>query len=107
MQRHRLGHTVHGEIAKDVAAVFASLFYTSTLKRDLGKFCGIEKFGAEQMMIALLNFGIDAGEPVKGRVENYIEYPGTVTPEQRKCRSRYKGHARAERDSLGSRRGAM
>src|SRR5438067_12519840 len=61
MQSHRLGHAVHGEIANDVAAVFTGPFHTSTLKCDLGKFCGIEKFGAKQMMIAFLNFGIDAG----------------------------------------------
>ena len=61
MQRHRLGHAVHGEIAKDVAAIFVSLLYTPTLKRDLRKLRGIEKLGAEQMMVALLNFGIEAG----------------------------------------------
>ena len=58
------GHWV--KIANDIAAVFARLFHTSALKCDLGKFCGIEKLGAEQMMIAFLNFGIDAPDRNSG-----------------------------------------
>ena len=62
VQRHGFGHAVHGEIAQDIATIFAGLFYATTLEGDFGKFGGVEKFGAKQMLVALLDFGIDASD---------------------------------------------
>ena len=60
MQRDRLCYAVHDEIAKDVAALRAGLFHTATLERDLRVFANIEKFRAAQVIVPLLDSGIDA-----------------------------------------------
>ena len=44
MQRHGSGDAMHGEIAQDIATVFAGLFYAATLEDDLWEFASVEKF---------------------------------------------------------------
>src|SRR5262249_7594443 len=60
MQRHGSRDAVHGEIAQDIATIFAGLFYAATLEDDLGELAGVEEFRAKQMLVALLDFGINA-----------------------------------------------
>jgi len=62
MQRDRLGHAVHGEVAHDIATLRARLFHASALERDLRKFAYVEKFRAPQMVVPLSNPGIDAAD---------------------------------------------
>ncbi len=59
MQRDRLCYAVHDEIAKDVAALRAGLFHTATLERDLGVFGHVEKFRVAQVIVPLLDSGVD------------------------------------------------
>ncbi len=59
MKRDRLGHAVYGKVAENVAALRASLFYTSALKCDLRKFFDIKKFCAAEMIVPLFDTRID------------------------------------------------
>ena len=60
MKGNRLGHPVDGEVAENVAALWAGLFYASALERHLGEFFHIKKFRAAQMIISLFDAGVDA-----------------------------------------------
>ena len=60
MKCDRLGHAVDGEIANNVAALRARLFYASALERDLRIFVDIKKFRAAQMIVSLFDPRIDA-----------------------------------------------
>src|SRR2546421_1362422 len=60
MKRDRFGHTVDGEIAKNVAALRARLFHASALERDLRIFVDVKKFRAAQMIVSLFDPRIDA-----------------------------------------------
>ena len=62
MQRHGPGDAVHGEVAHDIATVSADLFDAATLEDHLGEFTGVEEFRAKQMLVALLDFGINASD---------------------------------------------
>ena len=60
MERDRLGHTVYGEVAKNIAALRARLFYAAAFERHLGEFFDIKEFRAAQMIVSLFNPRIDA-----------------------------------------------
>jgi len=60
MKCDRLGHAVDGEVAKNVAALRAGLFYASALECDLRIFVDIKKFRAAQMIVSLFDPRIDA-----------------------------------------------
>lgn len=59
MQRDRLCHAVHREVAEDVAALRAGLFHTAALERYLRVFGHVEKFRAAQVIVPLLDSGVD------------------------------------------------
>ena len=60
MKRNRPGHTVNGEVAKDIATLRAGLFYAPALECDLRKSLDIEKFRAAQVIVSLFDPGVDA-----------------------------------------------
>src|SRR5437016_6057178 len=60
MQRDRLRHPVHRQIAQNIASLRTSLFHASAFECDLRIFLDREKFRTAQMIIALHNSGIDA-----------------------------------------------
>lgn len=60
MKRNRPGHTVNGEIAQNVAALRARLFYAPALECDLRKFFDVKKFRASQMIVSLFDSCVDA-----------------------------------------------
>ena len=60
MKRNRLGHAVNGEIAENVAALRARLFYAPAFKCDLRKFFDVKKFRAAQMIVSLFNPCVEA-----------------------------------------------
>jgi len=60
MKRDRLGHAVNGEVAMNVAALRARLFYAPALERDLRILFRIEELGAAQMIVSLFDPRIDA-----------------------------------------------
>ena len=59
MQRDRLCYAMHGEIAEDVAVLRAGLFHTAALERYLRVFGHVEKFRAAQVIVPLLDSGVD------------------------------------------------
>src|SRR5207253_11454589 len=59
MQRDRLRHPVHRQIAQNIASLRTSLFHASAFECDLRIFLNREKFRTAQMIIALHNSGID------------------------------------------------
>src|ERR1700730_14459419 len=67
MKCDRLGHAVHREVAKNVAALRARLFYASALERDLRIFFDIKKFRAAQMIVSRFDLSIDAAHIDLGR----------------------------------------
>src|SRR6476620_210108 len=66
MQRHRSGDAVHGEVAQDIATVFAGLFYAATLENDLGDLAGVEELQAKQMLAEIIDFGINDSDGKAG-----------------------------------------
>ena len=60
MKRNRPGHAVNGEIAQNVAALRARLFYAPAFKCDLRKFFDVKKFRASQMIVSLFDLCVDA-----------------------------------------------
>ena len=62
MERNRFGDAVHGEIAKNVAALRPRSRDAAAFECDLGKFCRVEKLRAAQMIVARLDPGIDAAD---------------------------------------------
>lgn len=60
MKSDRLGHAVDGEVAENIAALWAGLFYASALERHLREFLYIKKFRAAQMIVSLFDARIDA-----------------------------------------------
>src|SRR4029077_6645113 len=60
MKCDRPGHAVDGEVAQNVAALRARLFYASALERHLRIFFDIKKFRAAQVIVALFDPRIDA-----------------------------------------------
>ena len=60
MQRNGFRHAVHGEIAENVAALRPRSRHAAALKCDLGKFRNVKELGAAQMLVALLDPGVDA-----------------------------------------------
>ena len=62
MQRDWLCHTVHGQIAQNIAGLRTGLFHASALECDLRILFNREKFRAAQMIVALLDSGVDAAD---------------------------------------------
>ena len=62
MQRNRFRDAVHGKIAENVAALRPRSRDAPALKCDIGKFRHVEKLRAAQMIVALLDPGIDAAD---------------------------------------------
>ena len=62
MQHDRFGHAVHGEIAGDIAALRSRPRHVATFECEFGKLLDVEKFRAAQMIVALLDSGVDAGD---------------------------------------------
>ena len=60
MKRDRSGHTVHGEIAEDVAALRSGSLDASAPKRHLGKFFHVKKFRAAKMVVPFFDVRVDA-----------------------------------------------
>jgi len=60
MKCDRSGHTVHGEIAEDVAALRSGSLDASAPERHLGKFFYVKKFRAAKMVIAFSDVRVDA-----------------------------------------------
>ena len=60
MKRNRLGHAVNGEIADNVAALRARLFYAPAFECDLRKFFDVKKLRAAQMIVSLFDPCVDA-----------------------------------------------
>ena len=60
MKRNRLGHAVNGEIAENVAALRARLFYAPAFEYDLRKFFDVKKFPAAQMIVSLFDPCVEA-----------------------------------------------
>ena len=60
MKRNRPGRTVNGEIAQNVAALRARLFYAPAFECDLRKFFDVKKFRASQMIVSLFDPCVDA-----------------------------------------------
>ena len=60
MKRNRLGHAVNGEIAENVAALRARLFYAPAFECDLRKFFDVKKFRATQMIVSLFDPCVNA-----------------------------------------------
>ena len=56
----RLGHAVHGQLARNIATLRSGAFYAPAFKCDPGKFLDIKKFRAAQVIIALFDLRIDA-----------------------------------------------
>src|SRR6266481_3331750 len=60
MKCDRSGHTVHGEIAEDVAALRSGSLDASAPERDLGKFFDVKEFRAAKMVVAFFDVRVDA-----------------------------------------------
>jgi len=60
MERDRLGHTVYGEIAKNIAALRTGSLYAAAFERHLGEFFDIKEFRAAQMIVSLFDPCVDA-----------------------------------------------
>ena len=60
MKRDRSGHTVHGEIAENVAALRSGSLDASAPERDLGKFFHVKEFRAAKMVVAFFDVRVDA-----------------------------------------------
>src|SRR5262249_10439790 len=60
VKRDRLRHSVHSEVARNVATLRSCAFYAPASKCDPGKFLNIKEFGASQMIVALLDLRVDA-----------------------------------------------
>ncbi len=60
MERDRLGHAMHREIAENVAALRPGSLYASAFERDLGKFFRVKEFRASEMVVAFFDVRVDA-----------------------------------------------
>ena len=72
MQRNRFGDAVHGKIAGNVAALRPRSRDAAALKCDIGKLRHVEKLRAAQMIIALLDSGIDAADINSGHDRRFL-----------------------------------
>src|SRR6266403_5983040 len=60
MEQHGPRGPVHRQIAMYIGGAFARSIDRCTLKRNRRKLLHIKKFGREQMMVAILDTGVDA-----------------------------------------------
>ena len=60
MKCDRSGHTVHGEIAENVAALRSGSLYAPAFERYLGKFFHVKEFRAAEMVVAFFDVCVDA-----------------------------------------------
>ena len=60
MKCDRSGHTVHGEIAEDVAALRSGSLDASAPERDLGKFFDVKEFRTAKMVVSFFSVRINA-----------------------------------------------
>src|SRR4029077_19134853 len=60
MKCDRSGHTVHGEIAENVAALRSGPLDASAPERDLGKFFHVKKLLATKMVVPFFDARVDA-----------------------------------------------
>ena len=60
MQRDRFCDTMHGKVARDVAALRAGLLHAAAFERDLRKLCDVEKLRTAKVIVPLLDSRIDA-----------------------------------------------
>src|SRR5437667_12704418 len=60
MKCNRLGYSLNGEVAKNVAALRPRLFYAPALERDVRIFVDVKKFRAAQMIVSFFDSRIDA-----------------------------------------------
>ena len=67
MQRDRFGYAVHGQVALNIAALRSGLLDTAALESHRGKFLHVKKFRTAQVIVALLNFRVDAANIDPGR----------------------------------------
>ena len=72
MQRNRFRDAVHGKIAENVAALRPRSRDAAALKCDIGKFRHVEKLRAAQMIVALLDPGIDAADINSGHDRRFL-----------------------------------
>ncbi len=62
MKCDRSGHTVHGEIAENVAVLRPGSLDASAPERDLGKFFHVKEFRAAKMVVAFFDVCVDAAD---------------------------------------------
>src|SRR6516165_6996528 len=60
MKRKRFRHAMHGEVAKNIAALRASLLHAPALERHIRKFFHVKKLRATKMIVPLFDARIEA-----------------------------------------------
>jgi len=60
MKRDRFRHTMHGEVAKNIAALRTSSLHTPALEGHIRKLFHVKEFRAAQMIVPLFDARIDA-----------------------------------------------